>query len=454
MSAVDVIRKLEATNSRLEKEQIILDAWMKGEREFFLGAQKAYDILLSFGVKKVALIDEPDDGDPGSFTYPDFKALADKLATRKLTGGAAKEAITDAALSCNTSMWNEFYRRILLKDLRCGVSESTINKILEKIAKSDATAKDYIVPVFGCQLAKDGAKEENAKKVKGKKYLDVKLDGVRLLTVCDKEMGTVVQYTRNGAQNDNFKDITAKVGNLLDKLPFSLVLDGEITGKSFQTLMKQINRKEKVDTAASKLALFDVVPLVEFHAGKSKQNQRDRHALLCSLQPLFQEFCGDSVYVIPKLLVDLDTKEGQAAYKEFNREAIEAGYEGIMVKDPEAFYQTKRTDAWLKVKPFIEVSLAIVGYEEGEKGKQNEGNLGALICEGEDDGKQIRVNVGNGFGKDTILREEFWNNKQKYLGFIVEVRADCFSLAEGETVYSLRFPRFKGLRGTKPGEKL
>ena len=48
----------------------------------------------------------------------------------------------------------------------------------------------------------------------------------------------------------------------------------------------------------------------------------------------------------------------------------------------------------LKAKPFIEVSLTVVGVEGGTG--RNEGKLGALICEGEDDGKFIKTNVGSG----------------------------------------------------------
>jgi DNA ligase-1 len=155
--------------------------------------------------------------------------------------------------------------------------------------------------------------------------------------------------------------------------------------------------------------------------------------------------------VIPKLSVDLDTPEGQKAFAEFNTETVKAGYEGIMVKDPESPYETKRTASWLKIKPFIEVSLTVVGFEEGT-GK-NVGMLGAVIFEGEDDGRFIHVNVGGGFSDEE--RDEIWVNRDKYMGFIGEVRADVLTQDRNSTdVWSLRFPRFKGWRGTKPGEKL
>lgn len=455
MSTVDVVRALAATNSRLDKEQILLDAWMKGERDLFRGAQLAYDILVSFGVKKVAEIVDGDDTDPGTFTMADFEKLQHKLATRQLTGNAARDALHEAAEKCNPAMWNEFYRRVLLKDMRCGITDTTVNKILEKLAKSDKDAEKLIVPVFSCQLAKDGMDPANAKKVSGRKMLDVKLDGVRLLTVVDKDAGTVTQYTRNGKVNDNFPHIRAAFEPLLNDdtlCPVSMVFDGEITAKSFQSLMTQVNRSKKTDTSETKLALFDMVPLSDFKAGKCKMKQSDRHTALTGVIGMMLHLSGEA-YVIPKLHVDLDTLEGQAAFTEFNREAIEAGYEGIMVKDPTAPYETKRAFHWLKVKPFIEVTLEIVGWEEGT-GK-NVGKLGAWLMEGTDDGKVIKSNVGGGFSDKE--REDFWINRQKYKGFMGEVRADVCTQEQhqiGTNEWSLRFPRWKGFRGTVKGEKL
>ena len=42
---------------------------------------------------------------------------------------------------------------------------------------------------------------------------------------------------------------------------------------------------------------------------------------------------------------------------------------------------------WLKLKPYIEVSLSIVAVEEGTG--RNEGKLGALVCEGIDNGNDV-----------------------------------------------------------------
>ena len=55
--------------------------------------------------------------------------------------------------SATKEEWNGFYRRVLIKDLRCGVSEKTINKIAKKFPK-------YAIPIFSCPLAHDSANHE------------------------------------------------------------------------------------------------------------------------------------------------------------------------------------------------------------------------------------------------------------------------------------------------------
>jgi DNA ligase-1 len=128
---------------------------------------------------------------------------------------------------------------------------------------------------------------------------------------------------------------------------------------------------------------------------------------------------------------------------------VAAGYEGIMIKDPEAKYECKRSTSWLKQKPFIEVTLGILDVEEGTG--RNEGRLGAIVCSGRDDGKDIVVNVGSGFTDSD--RTAYWLSRDTLLGQFVEVRADAVTKNQDGT-YSLRFPRFLRFRGFKAGEKI
>jgi len=128
---------------------------------------------------------------------------------------------------------------------------------------------------------------------------------------------------------------------------------------------------------------------------------------------------------------------------------VAEGYEGIMIKDLGAPYECKRSSFWMKWKPTITVDLEIVGFEEGTG--RNQGRLGALVCEGEDNDRLIRVNVGSGLSDGD--RVGYWSSRDVLLGRVVEVEADAVTQNQDGS-YSLRFPRFVRFRGFEPGEKL
>jgi len=345
--------------------------------------------------------------------------------------------------SATKAQWNGWYRRILIKDLRCGVSEKTINKMVEK------KYADFAVPVFGCQLAHDSSNHES--KVTGQKLIEVKLDGVRVITIVRSD-GRVDMFSRNGKELVNFPHITEQISKVVKKHGTSknldFVLDGEVMSSSFQDLMKQVHRKDNVQANDAVLHLFDFLPLENFEQGEWDKSQKERSDMLYYWHKTYKDELPN-VAVVGHELVDLDTTAGAKRFKDINQQAIDGGYEGIMIKDPEAGYECKRSVAWLKLKPFIEVSLTVVATEEGT-GK-NVGRLGALVCEGVDDGKDIRVNVGSGLTDEQ--RVGFWSFKDDCVGMVAEVRADAITQNQDGT-YSLRFPRFMRFRGLVKGEKI
>ena len=434
----EVISLLEADNSRLAKEAIILEEAQSGNDIFFNGCRLALDAMVTFGIKQVK--EKTDEDGPG-LSWSNFDNVVSFLRTRKLTGNSARDAISELIDQSTKAEWNGWYRRILIKDMRAGFSEKTINNVVKK------KYEQYSVPVFSCQLAHDSANHES--KVCGKKYIEVKLDGVRVITIVYPD-GRVDMFSRNGKELVNFPHIQEQISAVVKKSPppYALVLDGEIMSSSFQDLMTQVHRKSDVKANDAILNLFDVISLEQFEAGGNDERQEDRSAKVYYWHKANAEALLN-VTVVGHELVDLDTPEGQQRYKEINAKAVAGGYEGIMIKDPEAGYECKRSVAWLKLKPFIEVSLNVVDVEEGTG--RNAGRLGALVCSGVDDGKDIVVNVGSGFTDDN--RSTYWTSRNELLGNIVEVRADAITQNQDGT-YSLRFPRFLRFRGFEAGEKL
>lgn len=438
MTPEQIIQSLEQLSGRLDKEEIIRTAANENNEEFFEGCRLALDNLVTFGVKQVPQRKGTDG--PG-LTWAAFNADVQKLVRREITGNAARELIDKLMAQSSNEQWNDWYRRILIKDLRCGVSEKTINKVLKEFPEIKS------IPIFECQLSHDGANHE--KKIAGRKILQGKMDGIRVLTVINAENRTVTQYTRNGKILENFNHITSALEKHIALFDRSVVLDGEMISSSFQSLMTQVHRKDNVKATDARLALFDIIPLSEFQAGRSTLGQRRRSNLLESLKPIFDKV--GSIDILPWIEVDLDSFVGKLEFDEYNRKMLNQGLEGVMVKDPEAKYECKRSVAWLKVKPSLTVDLTIVAVEEGTG--RNVGKLGALICEGTDQDKFIQVNVGSGFTDEQ--RDEIWTDKDAVVGQVVEVRADCVTQSQDSVnTYSLRFPRFERFRGFAAGEKI
>ena len=423
MNPCNIIQQLESNNSSLFKQDVIkanID-----NQEFITGATMCLDPLVTFGVKQVPTTDT--DG-PG-VGWDLFNSLADKLIARDLTGHAARDAIQTIADHSTIEQWNDWYRRILIKDLRCGTGAKLINKV----------QKDTI-PLFGCMLAHDGAK--HPKKIAGKCFIEYKYDGVRVIAIVQN--GDATLYSRNGKLLENFPHIN----EALSRSEFEgLVFDGEVMSEDFQTLMKQVHRKEGAQTEDSYLAVFDMLTIDEFNAGYTPMTAFERRERLISYQPLFSY----RLQLVDAVMLDLDTDDGQASFKAMNKQALAEGYEGLMIKPIDQGYKCKRSHAWLKIKPFIEVTLKVVALEEGT-GK-NEGLLGALVVEGEDDGKFFHLNVGSGLTDEN--REQIWADQDNVIGQLVEIRADAATQSQdADDTWSLRFPRFKTFRGFELGEKL
>ena len=421
-----VIQEIQSDNSRLKKEAIIRRESDADNKDFFNGVCMALDGFRTFGIQKVPTSTE----DGAGLSWDVFYLVARQMEERTLTGNDMRNAVDDLCGRATMEQWNDWYRRILIKDLRCGITHKTVNK-----------HSRYKVPVFECMLADDSAKHE--KKMVGDVLLEPKLDGVRVIAICDVDRDEVKMFSRNGKELSNFPVILQQFDEILDQLSESMVFDGEVMSEDFQTLMREIHRKAGAKTDDAILNLFDCLTLDEFKAGGSGVDLLTRKDILESYR------FGDNIKVISGTRMNLT--EDRDRFIDFNKMCIDKGFEGIMVKPVTGAYECKRSTKWLKVKPFIEVSLKVIATEEGTG--RNAGKLGALIVEGEDSGKFIRTNVGSGLS-DTD-RETFWKDREQLIGHIVEVRADAVTQNQDVTdEYSLRFPRFLRFRGFEPGEKL
>jgi DNA ligase-1 len=439
------IKDLESSDSRIHKEKVIEKALMAAKlgssdaQCFLFNCYQAYNPFYTFNVKKV-----PDSKGLTDRANPwtKFWALLESLRTRSVTGGNARSAIAELMEEFDSTEWNNVCARVIKKDLRCGISEKTLNKVLGKT--------EWKIPTFSCQLAQDST--DQPKKLKGTKRLEVKLDGVRVIAVISG--ASVTLYSRNGKVFENFPQIEDAIREQRRAFQHgrgtggNFVLDGEIVGESFQKLMRQAHRKSDAQTDGMVYHIFDIIPFDALKEGHCNLQQYKRIDWLESARNALVEETS-CLRIMSGLNVDLDTAEGHDIMRRFAEDSVAQGFEGIMIKSMDAPYECKRSDFWMKWKPTITVDLNIIGFEEGTG--RNLGRLGAIVCEGVDNGRCINVNVGSGLSDSD--RDEYWANRDDLLGHIVEVQADAVTQNQDGT-YSLRFPRFLRFRDFEQGDKI
>lgn len=127
---------------------------------------------------------------------------------------------------------------------------------------------------------------------------------------------------------------------------------------------------------------------------------------------------------------------------------LKQGKEGIILKLFNGFFKSGKPVHCIKFKNEFSSDYKVVGFEKGS-GKYKH-TLGAIFVESKDGKLKSKV---PGFSDD--LKDEIWNNQEKYLGKVVEVRANDFSASEdnidenGNQIYSLMHPRFIEFRDDK-----
>lgn len=459
-----IIQTIEQTSSRNSKEDVLWDCIVADQLELFEAFHLAYNSFITFGVKKFPKIShQPEDFSTyhqnKANQWREFKILCSQLEKRQLSGNAALDAIEQFATQVHEQDWSQFYSRIISKDMKCGLSEKTVNKVLKTYIKENKKScpadkierlESLIIPTFDIQLAANS--KDYPDLICGIKMIDGKHDGIRLLTFIDFEKQSVVHYTRNGKINENFVQITNEIVSNLDKIKTflidkgfdctqGLVLDGEMISDNFQKLMTQVNRKTNVDTSDSLYQLFDLTTVKSFDTRQPFEMQQiDRRRLLSSL---FDTVSFEKIKHLPYLMLNLDNDEDMEKYFEYMDYSVnELGLEGIMIKEPTGTYDFTRGKNWLKYKPEETFDLEVIEVLPGT-GK-NSHRLGSLVCQGFVDGVWVTSRGGGGFSDRQ--RDEFWEMREQLIGQIVEIKSDCIT-KDRDGNHSLRFPRFVRFRG-------
>lgn len=240
-----------------------------------------------------------------------------------------------------------------------------------------------------------------------------KLDGVR----CILFQGYAL--TRTGKPIPSVSDLARHFA------PLPWALDGELLlpGADFEGTVGRVRQTREL---AEELVfhVFDAIPACdEDRAATFLQRRAGLAAAGVTRHP--------RVKLTPMEAVSAFTNGAHGACDHFTK----LGFEGVMLKNPDAPYTPGRSRAVLKLKPWFDTNATVLEAIAGE-GK-HAGRLGALVIRTEGG---IVCKVGTGFSD--AERVALWANRDALPGTIVEI---CYQ--ELTKRGALRFPTFRRVRG-------
>lgn len=374
-------------------------------------------------------------------------ALLDALRKRELTGNAARDAI-QKHLDELDGEGQILLQRILLKDLRCAVTSTIVNK-----------AVPGLVYEFDLMLAEQYEPE----KIVFPAVVEPKFDGMRVVSFEDANGNSGWRHlTRTGKDVTTMPESAAieltRLANLVREqtgVDEPLMVDGELMGSSFKDTMSKA-RKKSQKFEDGKYYTFDVLPARAFKnlaREPSSWTYQYRRSLLEGAFEAFRTRVTLPInhLVLPRSYAVSSHAEIQDFYKAVRRINPDTGkpmYEGLIVKNLNGLYRASRHIDWMKVKAVETMELSVIDVEEGKN--KNAGSLGALIC----DHNGVRVKVGGGFKPDKKMRDGIWNDWHNPDQAAVPIRGRLCEVEFQEVTEagSLRHGRFIRWRDDKPAD--
>lgn len=418
-NVIEILEHLESDNSRLFKERVLTDN--KDDlllRDFLT---MAFDPWKNWGVAKY---NRPDPL-PGNSNHEDvelstFIVLLEALNRRTLTGNKAREAV-EVVMSQFDAVGQKWCERLLWRNLRCGVSSSTINKIWPGSIVPFAVALAESLTTVGVN-----GDFKITDPVKYPVRVEAKLDGLRLIAV--KTRGEVALFTRSGTPIETLPKIVQAIKDLKTD---NIVLDGEVMGEDWsESASVVMSSKSKKDDSTMRYHVFDIVDFAAWQAQVSTTHYRGRLAAL-------QLAIGDTAGT-PFRFVKSTTAQDEAELRQFYNECLAEDYEGVMLKRLDTPYQWKRTDAIVKMKPVATEEGVIVGWHLSPEKTKRAGQFGGfhvLTPNG------VITKVGGGY-TDSQKKQIQDEGPDTYIGRIVEVEHQPPTTVTG----ALRFPVFSRFR--------
>ena len=399
--------------------------------------------------------------------YDSLFELLNDLHNRVITGDEARSSYLSFINNETTSQFEiELLNNILDKDLKAGISTSTINKVFKKLIPD--------VPYMRCSLL-NSIKNFNIWQASDNEKLisQEKLDGmfVNINVYQDK---TIDMFSRSGnsfnVDIEAFKDLNSIIsqtfepehqyhGELLMLNGQGEILPREISNGLFNSLLKKEDVNFDNNQFAAIVCLWDKIPfalLNEEKPEKSKLNQA-YHKRFKSLQ---SDIATANQFILENKLENADKfniiRQVETRYydnlidaEEHFKQMLSEGKEGTIVKLPQMLWKDGTSKDQIKLKNRFEIELKIKEFNQGT-GK-NEKLFGSIRCESSDG--LLSVNVpASGFSDKE--KKEISDSRDNYIGKIITVSANGIMYnknfnIEKHQLHSLFLPVQAGFREDK-----
>lgn len=245
-------------------------------------------------------------------------------------------------------------------------------------------------------------------------FVQPKLDGLRCVIYRDPTTGEIRRQSRTGTYFDTMSHIATSLAPLFAKFP-NVVLDGELytTEIPFEELAGLIKKKKLAENDVNRLCA------IQYHIYDVVDEKTPFHARRDSIKKMFAQVAAStaaSPHNLPPYICLVETTEAKtvAEFKaEFGR-FIEAGYEGIMLRNKGGMYRCNyRSHDLQKYKEFEEDEFRITGFTQGDG--RDKGTV-IWVCETKE-GKEFTVRP-----RGTMeSRRKLFETGQKYVGKMLTV---------------------------------
>lgn len=403
------IEQIAATSSKKEKEALLKAALADLGDDLRSLLSLTYNPLTTYGIRSMPERNVAAASDTAEFDHRTIDLLHN-LSARLLTGNAAQDAILIEfnRLSPESA---ELLKRIILKDMRAGFGDSTMNKV----------EKGWVpeFPYMRCSLPKHVKLQEwdwaggiisqekadgmffNIDHVSAAEISFKSRQGTPIPVDCFPEIEALLANNFAAGYQRHGEMLVERDGQILPREEGNGILNSVIQGGSFAPNERAV------------LKLWDEVSL---QAVKPKgRYELDYQSRLAALIAQIKRIPADSAVRLIETRIVGSIAEAYAHYAEL----LKLGREGTIIKKRDMIWFDGTSKDQIKLKLTVPFELRVKGFVGGDKNGKNAGRTGSLNCHSEDGLLVVDVSI-----RGEKMRDDVDANPHKWLDTVITIEAN------------------------------